>query len=933
MNLTGGRVSEADFGNAVLLLRQASRPVTLFVHRGECEKVLHFSNSGIRVLTRGNATEPPPGSPLEVLQSRTEGTPEEEYLEAASRFIAGELQEAGSWEGALFELCPGKLPAAVLSEKDFLEIGCPASAVLSRVGESTSGTEPCLPSEPLQRLQLLCACLPETVGKQVVLRELAEIWKLLGAPSRAAQCLRQAADRYREWGFKGHALEVLEEALEICPVDLNAAEETVRLLQAGGRHRDAEKVVQTVAAHLEKLKHYREIALLYGLLEHTPESVELRQLGGESLFRQGETAAGLRELLGAARSLELKKDPEEASSIYERVLEIDSASQEAMDRLQNLHSRLCWRRRRRQWGSVLVAACLAAGWLCWDLSAASAFTQKKAEWRQQDPQKSLLEVREEAGSFPLSRYASHLADFEVELSEHAFDEDRALLLRAVKAQEAGELEHALQLFQEVYEETPFPPLASRAESGVEEVRETLSIKNTAVERAERLIDKGEWEEAFAAYRQVLLADRHEEAIQFVPVWIETVPPGAALEVQGYPLIDHLKVEDAPGWVRIPADPSTSLSCSLAGFRTAVVEDPVGRLLDGDSPRLRIVMEVETIWERADGGGLIAESVDPGSEVLPVLGADGVLRGWDIYAREPAPRLRWAQPVEPDAIMIRAPHEAGPAVIVQGQRGMLFGYSRETGRLAWSAHLGRRTESAGGPTVLGPAYAGQMVTVVGDTALLVNPLTGLAVRRLELGDEKPSGPVTRAGDLGVFALQDGGLGCVGLRSGRLEFIRDRELREISALAESGGTLVVLHGKGSVTGLAPGEPGRIWQESFQSGGTDVWAAGGGFLCLGSRSGRVAFRNLRQGTEAGPTVSLSGTLEKLSLSRGARDQVVAHVTREGRCVLVVLSIPTGKVLWELETGPAESSSVHVRGSRAVVSTPSGGVIAIRPPEKGVR
>jgi tetratricopeptide (TPR) repeat protein len=759
------------------------------------------------------------------------------------------------------------------------------------------------------------------VGKQVVLRELARIWMVLGAPSRAAQCLRDAAAWYLEWGHEDHAVGVLEEALEVCPVDLNAAEEAVRLLQADRRYRDAEKVVQTVTARLEKLKHYREIALLYRMLRQTPESVELRKLGGESLFRQGETAAGIRELLGAARALEVGKDTEEASRIYERVLEMDSSSQEAMDCLQTLQSRVCWRRRRLQWGSVLAAACLVAGWVCWDLSAASAFMQKKEEWQQLDPQESLLEVREEAGSFPLSRYASRLADFEVELSKDAFDADRTLLLQALEAQESGELDDALRFFQRVCRETPFPPLATRAESGLDEVQALLSSTKTTLDQAAMLWKDGKREEAFAAYRQILVADRHEEGVQFVPVWVETVPPGAAVEVDRYP------VGEAPRWVRIAPDPSTRIRCSLAGFRATVVEDPVGRLLDGDSPRLRIVLEVENLWGRPDGGGLIAECVDPGSEVLPVLGADGVLRSWDIYAGEPASRLRWAQPVATDALTVRPPREAGPAVIVQGQRGMLFGYSLAGGRLAWSSHPGRG-KSGGGPTVLGPEYAGQVVAVVGDTALLVNPLTGLAVRRFELGGEKPSGPVARAGELGVFALEGGGLGCVSLRSGRLESIRDRELRGISGLAESGGTVVVLHGEGTVTGISPREPGRIWQEGFGRDGAEVWAAEGGLLCLGSRSGQVSFRDLRRGTEAGSPVSLPGTLEKLSLPEDTVDRVVAHVTREGRRVLVALSIPTGRVLWELETGPAELSTVHARGSRVVVSTPSLGVVAIRPP-----
>jgi outer membrane protein assembly factor BamB/tetratricopeptide (TPR) repeat protein len=936
-----GHVGDTSFSEALDAVRRGGRRMTLFVASAGSERLIHLGRAEALVLryaeleqrlapggpcaplvrsgTNGRpACEPsegPGGGASDEAASEESGSANAPYREAATRLLEAELSDVSSWTGAPFELLEGPLPRGFPNGLDLLRIRCAPAEILASPEATTAaavakaGTR-ALPDEPAARIEALHAAAARPAARHVAHRELAATLKELGQLSKAAASLRAVARHYVSWGQEELAADTLVEALEACPVDLHSLEDLLSLRVDPQRRRRVDAIVARAFGQLELLKQYDLVVRLFRILDRPPEDAAIHRLVGESLIRGGETAGAIQELLLSAKLFSAARDREGAERIYGRLLEIDPSFDAARSGLRALQASRKLRGLLLRWGTLAAAIILAIAWVLWDVSSAAALTQIRPEEKGRGLRGSLALIQEESRRFPFSRHPARLARVEEGIYREAFARDRESLGEAIAAEAEGDFARAHALYSSLESGTVIPLFAARASAGRKRVVEKEEREALLLRRADEHGRNGNPEEAFHAYRELLFGvDRRGLSASpiRVPILVETVPPGATIEHQGQSL------GTTPGWIGVPLDPQLSLRLWKEGYQPLEIQDPLERLLAEDTPRFGAALSLPRIWWSPSGGGLVTQAGR--DTVFAVTGADGVLRAFN-GARA---TLLWESPFEVVGDGAGGAIVAGPAVVAHGGLGNLFAFSLSSGKLAWTAWLG----SQDSPAILGQAFAGQVVAVSRGQPVLINPVTGLPVRRIGLGREHALGPSSVCGSTGVFALRGGGLAGANLRTGQLEFVRWKELGEISLLFGRGADALVVRGPKGLVGLplAGGDP--LWQIPLRPDQDLAVAAGRDHVCVVSGAGEAQGIDGRTG-EILWSEDLQGKLGDLFELGEFRELVVASIHRSGRQTIVGISSSDGSRLWEVETGPPELAAVRMVGQLLIVSTPTFGVVA---------
>ncbi len=910
-----GHIGDPSFQEVLRLMEAGPPRSTLFIHNGSLEKAIHFSAEGSVLLelplANPQPTQPPAG------------------LDAARERLSCALAEAFLWEGAPFEYREGPAGEILLAHEGAMKL--PASPAL--FGEALRNARgawvsprmgvvafPAKDLKPSARLEELLKLIPGTFSKHIVLRELASVWKDLGAKRRAAGCLRDLARHYADWGAEENACVVLEDALDLCPADVGAAEDLMTLAQSAGRQPQAERAAEMICGELDRLRLHEQVVRFYRLLKRLPESGTLRRLAAEGMLKAGEVQQGMKELLAAATFLESRGDEDGAIRMYERIAEIDPTSVDAREKVRHARRHRAIVTRLRRSGTLIAATTLFLLWLSWDVSSASAYQSLKAAGMAMDRREAVDLLRKDSRSYPATRHAGRLASLEEDLYRQSFEEDKRNILGARLALDAGDLSTAGDLFDRVLHTTLLPVFETRARAGRAEIEKKRARVDDLIDQSARFVKARSFEKAFQVYRELLLG-AHDAVLATsysVPVWVETVPPGAALRLDGQ------EAGASPRWVFLPSDPRSKLVLSMRGFEPVEIGGALRPLLERNEYKLRVSFAPHRAWASESGGGELASNLGAHPAVAPVLGADGVLRGFD-----PQGSRKWEAPLDAGITASCPPVAAGPAVLLGTTRGNVLAFSLVSGKAVWAA---KPCGSERG-VLLGPVYAGDVLASSGGVAVLINPHTGLVARRILLPEGEPVRFQAGAGDIGLFVHADGDLTGANLRTGECRFTRKSLLKGATWVCVEPDAFFAGEKGGRVAAYSVKEASKVWETVLQGEYPAASAGLDGRLLLGSAAGSIVCLDAHTGQPAWKT-TVEGAVTAISSPGDGEDggTIIVHLDRGGDRAIAAISTlagAAGKVLWELRTGPQETASVRIEKGRVLISTPSRGVVALKSPD----
>lgn len=901
-----GHVGEPVFSDALRALKASSKRRTLIVAGGRGEAILHFEGGSVRALVSGEWASliRDPSAPA---GGGDPGGP--------PRKTGPLLAEIARSADSVFELREGALPASVASDPDLVSLPESVAEVVGCLANSAAPEAEAPRERPtvFSRIASLSGALAGARAKHTILRELGELWLRQGSPSWASQCFREAAQSCLEWEETERAFELFFRAVEICPLDLAAAEDAIALAVKCGRAEEAEVLAERVFLQLEAAKRYEPMAALYHLFGRRPRSSVLRRLGGEGLVRVGQTAEGVKELLAAARSLESEGDLKAATRVYERVLAVEAGSEEAQSRLGRIRNLQAIKREAVRWGTLLAAVLAVAGWVFWDASAASALSAIPSLRDGVDPHAVLEEIQKQRGRYPLTRQEERLRRLEASLYDFVYPKERDALARAIELRKTWNLDGAKRELEALEHRGIVPCFRERAASLAAEIREFESRANERLQAASAAMKCGRFEEAFSICREILDGVKRETFASgwFVPAYIESAPEGAEV------IVERESRGRTPTWVMLPAAKDTPLRVGAPGYEPAHFVDPLGKLIQENSHRLKAVLELPSVWSSCAGGGLAAERAFGSESVIPVLGGDGVIRGFDVKLG----RWIWQRPLEVGEVL-KPPILAGPAVLVPLAGGRIVCLRVADGSLAWAKSFAPQ----GIDVRIGPAYGGQLLVLAGRRARLVNPLTGLVVREVELAEAEPYGNAAVVGDLGLFPLGAGGVAGASLRTGKLEFVRWRELGCPQRIASAGSEAALLYRGGRIRVVAPSKERFLWDAELGAAWTHL-AASSGQVWVGSEDGKIVSFDSRTGSPLWRQ-ELGASIKVLFADERASKFLLVQAVRSGRLVALALAARTGSVRWEKDVGPEELASVGLAGDLVFVTAPSRGILAVRIP-----
>jgi outer membrane protein assembly factor BamB/tetratricopeptide (TPR) repeat protein len=925
-----GRVGDASFQKALAFILEGGKS-TLFVNDGAREKAIHFSPDRLLFLPwdPADAARAPaclrspaePGPPGEAPAATTAAAPDAAGCpEEVRKFLRSEVEDIiASWTHAPFEVREGPVPVRSPLWSKALEVRASPRAVLAGIAKTPpapgpASPPPALPDDPLARTEVLASSLAGRPGRgpaaHVLLRELAAAWKEVGSVHRAAQCLRALAAHHGEWGDEESARKTLEQALALCPADAKAAEQLIGLHAPAGRHREAEAVAEGICRQLESWKLHDVLARFYKMLGRAPESAVLRRVGAEAMIRSGDVSRGLKEMSAVAALLESKGDKDGARTAFERVSELDPANAAARKKVAGARRRDLWVGCASRWGSLAAAIVLAASWVLWDVAAASALEKVKID-SPSDPREELAVLRTEASSFPVTRQPARLASREEQVYERSLDESWKLIREAIEARAAGDAGTAYHILGTVAKRTLIPALAARAVALRAEIQRAEDEREGRLRHAAKLVQGRDFEAAGRTYIEILARERRsiQASIYSVPVLVDSIPRGAEIEV------DRKQEGRTPRWVFLSPDPDSVLKLSLGRFQGIQIRDPLSDVVRSGAPRLRKALVPESGWRTASWGGTVAVGARLDGPVIPILGADGVLRGIAPGARKPS----WETPLDGPFAPRGAPVAAGPVVGVATGSGALVGFAVSSGRVAWTLNLGER----GGPILLGPVLSGQISAMRGTEVILVNPQSGLVQRKIDAGFEvRPEGFAV-AGNHAFAVDARGRIARIALRGARRDVESDDLVKGPALLFSRGEGLIAVSRSGRAAGLPPALDGKAWEVGV-GGEARAACAAGGTVCIASPGGALVCLDAVAGTPLWKA-ALDGEVTSLSPAGSAAEALAATITREGRACAVAIGLADGALLWEVEAGRGEEPSVVLDGRSAVVSSPSLGVIVL--------
>jgi outer membrane protein assembly factor BamB len=477
------------------------------------------------------------------------------------------------------------------------------------------------------------------------------------------------------------------------------------------------------------------------------------------------------------------------------------------------------------------------------------------------------------------------------------------------------------LLGNVVRDTLLPPLSRSAGAARTEISKEQARIEDLSRRAQALVQRREFDGAFSLYSQILSkAKRAVFASSYlVPAMVETVPAGAMIELDGS------GAGATPKWAFLPSDPDSRLRLKAPGFQPLEIRDPVGTILDSRSPRLRIALVPEILWETRQGGGAFALQTASDPAIIPVVGADGVLRG-----KKPQGDTLWETPLEAGTELACPPRVAGPALLLATREGKVEALALATGKPAWSWRMKEAKKDIG----LGPSFRGQVLVLAGGNAVLLNPFTGLVTRRLEVAVKKGQDLPMDGLFLGVaapFALfleGNGDLAGTDLRTGKRAFVREGLLQGAQRIIAKEGNLAVLGKDGLLFGLSAEGKKKLWETKLGGEYSFLLSLPGEWVCVGSRSGSLLCVSSRTGLPLWKS-SLEGELAALSgEERSGGGLVVVELLREKKNVVGFLAAANGKLEWEVEVSHGEASSVQMLDRAVLVSAPSRGIVAFKRP-----
>ncbi len=316
---------------------------------------------------------------------------------------------------------------------------------------------------------------------------------------------------------------------------------------------------------------------------------------------------------------------------------------------------------------LFLASLLGFSRLFWDGLAAHAFTglaARVAGHREAGRDGAALSLlASEAHRYPFSRYSNALGVLEDEIIRDVISVERENLREAARLEAAGRLGEAFRLLGELEKKTQVPIVMRFAERHRRTITERREAAEGLLSAARAREQKGEFAAAAEVYRRILLEHPASSASRDLrlPLYVETVPPGARISVGKSPDVR------SPSWISWPLGRGERLRVSADGFRSLDIGDPVGPL---DCARLaaplRVRLEPEPRWEVDATGGSIAGGIAAEEEIAVVLGADRVLRGIALAPEDQGMRIVWKRPLD-DSIDGPAAHagafQDGPRTLV------------------------------------------------------------------------------------------------------------------------------------------------------------------------------------------------------------------------------------------------------------------------------
>jgi outer membrane protein assembly factor BamB len=614
----------------------------------------------------------------------------------------------------------------------------------------------------------------------------------------------------------------------------------------------------------------------------------------------------------AASAFESRGEGDAAARAAARVLELDPGHGEARLALRRLTRGRNVVRLVFRWGTLAAAILLACAWFALDSSSASAFARVKDLQEGRDPRQAVVDLRDEASQFPLSRHAVRIAELESGLYEKALAEDWSLLSLAIESLQGGDVSRADHLAGVLRARSLVPLVKVRAAELAREValRTDRQEKLLAVARAH--VAAGRYADAYPLFADLLRGARRDlfAANYQVPVRIETVPSGATVT------IDRRVSGKSPAWCLLPSDPASVLALEARGYDGYRRVDPLGGALAGGAARLRVVLDLPRLWARAVPGGPLA--TDAGAASNPcLLGGDGVLRSF-----EASGQVRWETPVDPECDLSVPPRFAGPCVLIASRSGKVIAHALSHGRRVWAAQIQGPRDRGG--LALGPMVGGQVLVFARGAALLIHPWTGFLVRRIASGAGEFSGQVGVLGDRGFLALGRGGMAVVDFTSGRLEAVREPE-RRVRWLGSGEDKVFRLDEDGRLGALGPDGRASLWERKLGPEYSFAALVDGNILCLASPRSGIQGLEGDTGTplwKAQPEGSVTALLV-------AGSRLGIRVDRGGDGVLVILGVGDGAPRWEVDCRPGENASLGPAADALLISTPSTGLRAFRAPQ----
>jgi outer membrane protein assembly factor BamB/tetratricopeptide (TPR) repeat protein len=639
--------------------------------------------------------------------------------------------------------------------------------------------------------------------------------------------------------------------------------------------------------------------------------MELRRVAAEAMIRVGAFARSLKELKFIGRVLESRGEVEAAARVYERVLDVAPNDPTAKQKLRKVRGKKRLSKPLRRCGSLIAAGVLLAVWFGWDVSSAIAIGNVKASGMTLPSRAAVALLREGVSRYPISGHAGRLASLEEQFYQLSFDEDKKLIRAALQAQQAGDLDTADELFGRIAAETLLSPLVVRAETGRAQIASKRARTDELITTAADLFRSGNLEEAFGVYRQILLGvhDTVLASSYSVPVFMETLPPGAQITLDGK------LMGTTPRWILLPSDPTSELTLTRRGFETVSMSEVLQPMLEANDHRLSVTLEPRLLWAAERAGGSLAIGSISEPPTVAVLGADGVLRGLDPSEG----KTRWEAPLGGDFPTARLESAAGPAALLSTASGRIVAFSLVSGSYAWTTRVSPKRDRV----VLGPVYRGQLLVASPQRTVLLNPHTGLVARQIDVPAGRPVTKISVAGDFGLVELSGGDLVVADLRTGRREVVMERFLSEAVRTIVQGQTLLVLRTNGTLNAYSPPREEQLWETQFGAQHSVVCLNDATGVCMGSAEGTIVSVDIRDGVSLWKA-SVDGKLTALSGS-SYEATIVAHVETNDGTVLNGFSGRSGDALWAYKAGPIGTSSAWVAKNRVLISTPSRGVVSL--------